>query len=394
MLFHFQDANHSILNSRIAFLVATLVLSVLFVTNAQAEIKKGEKLSTQTIVDNLSYPWGMTWLNSSELLITEKEIGGWRVNVNSGSKHLIKGWPKAINTSSQGGLLDVVTDPNFEQNQTLYVSFSHRKSSGQTTTRVASARLQNDSLTDWKVLFTATPYSSKGQHFGSRLAFKGGYIYITVGDRGERDRAQDLSDNAGKIHRIKPDGSIPEDNPFVGKTANNGKPIPPSVYSYGHRNPQGVYVDKSGKVWIHEHGPRGGDELNLVQKGKNYGWPIITYGREYWGPSIGEGTHKKGMEQPYYAYVPSIAPSGLVRYEADLFTEWQGDFLIGALRKRHLNRLTTEKNSLTSPEDSQFNEYRYLEEQELRIRDVEVGADGAIYLLTDEFDGKLIRVRP
>jgi glucose/arabinose dehydrogenase len=242
------------------------------------------------------------------------------------------------------------------------------------------------------VLFTALPYSNKVHHYGSRLAFKEGHLYITVGDRGERHRAQDLTDNAGKVHRINPDGSIPGDNPFLNKKTSSGATIPASIYSYGHRNPQGMYVDKLGQLWIHEHGPRGGDELNLVLKGHNYGWPIITYGREYWGPSIGEGTQKKGMQQPKHYYVPSIAPSGLIRYESNLFKEWKGDFLIGSLKKRHLNRLSL--NLDESGSDEPVKEHRYLHHLDTRIRDIDVDTQGAIYLLTDEYNGKLIKVTP
>ncbi|WP_415904909.1 PQQ-dependent sugar dehydrogenase [Neptuniibacter sp. QD48_55] len=350
-------------------------------------------LNTKIIAQGIEYPWGMTWISDHELLITEKEVGGWMVDTNTGKKQKVTGWPEDINPDGQGGLLDVISDPLFASNRKLYLSFSHQDRSKGSTTRVASAELSPDlELVNWTVLFTALPYSGKVHHYGSRLALADDNLYISVGDRGQRHRSQDLSDHAGKIHRINKDGSTPKNNPFIGMTEKSGKPIPESIYSYGHRNPQGMFIDSQSNIWIHEHGPRGGDELNLVQKGKNYGWPIITYGKEYWGPSIGEGTHKQGMQQPEYYYVPSIAPSGLIRYEADLFKEWQGDFLIGALKGSHLNRLT--KGSGTSETNQKFEEHRYLEDLDVRIRDLEVDKQGAIYLLTDEGNGRLIKVTP
>ncbi len=366
-----------------ALLVACLTSTIATAT------EHSQHLSTETLVDNLKHPWGMAWINQHELIITEKEGGGWRIDVNSRKKQPIIGWPDTINSDGQGGLLDVVKDPVFDANNKLYFSYSHQESRNKITTRVASAELNGNRLSNWKTLFTALPYTGKSHHFGSRLAFREGHLYITVGDRGERQRAQDLSDNAGKVHRINPDGSIPEDNPFLDQKTASGKDIPPSIYSYGHRNPQGMVVDSQGQLWIHEHGPRGGDELNLVEKGKNYGWPVITYGKEYWGPSIGEGTEKEGVQQPAYYYVPSIAPSGLVRYEGALFKEWQGDFLMGSLKKRHLNRLTTNHGDTNT-----FKEHRYLHQLDERIRDIEIDTTGAIYLLTDEYNGKLIKVTP
>ncbi|WP_415902567.1 PQQ-dependent sugar dehydrogenase [Neptuniibacter sp. QD29_5] len=352
------------------------------------------QLNTKIIAQGISHPWGMTWISDHELLITEKQVGGWIVDTNTGQKQKVSGWPNDINPDGQGGLLDVLSDPLFASNRKLYVSFSHQDRSKGSTTRVASAELSpNLELDNWTVLFTALPYSNKVHHYGSRLALADDNLFISVGDRGQRHRSQDLTDHAGKIHRIKTDGSIPKDNPFIGMTNKSGEPIPESIYSYGHRNPQGMFIDSQSNIWIHEHGPRGGDELNLVLKGKNYGWPIITYGKEYWGPSIGEGTHKKGMQQPEYYYVPSIAPSGLIRYEANLFKEWQGDFLLGALKGSHLNRLTEAKNT-SSERDKKFEEHRYLEDLDVRIRDLEVDKQGAIYILTDEGNGKLIQVTP
>lgn len=378
---------------RIPLMVITLVTGLLFSLASTAD--PTPPLNTKIITQGIAYPWGMTWISHNKLLITEKVVGGWIVDINSGEKKKLRGWPRDINTEGQGGLLDVISDPEFEKNRRLYFSFSHQNRSQKFTTRVVSAELVNGhQLTNWQVLFTALPYSKKVRHYGSRLAIQDGNLFISVGDRANRHRAQDLSDNAGKIHRINTDGTTPADNPFYGKTTQVGQPIPKTIYSYGHRNPQGMFIDKEGNIWIHEHGPRGGDELNLVVKGQNYGWPVITYGREYWGPSIGEGTHKEGMQQPKYYYVPSIAPSGMVRYESDLFSEWKGDFLIGSLKLRHLNRLSEVKDPSAPKATPTFKEHRYLKSMDARIRDIEVGKAGELYLLTDEVNGKLIQVTP
>ncbi|MGB0732518.1 MAG: PQQ-dependent sugar dehydrogenase [Pontibacterium sp.] len=366
------------------------LVAILFSATVFADIS----IKTQTIAQGLKYPWGMTWLNDTHLVVTEKSVGGWVINTSNGTKEQITGWPTDIAVIGQGGLLDVVADTQFFENQTLYFSYSHQNTNQDTTTQVASAQLVNNRLVNWKVLFTALPYSDSGHHFGSRLALKNDHLFITVGDRGERHRAQDLADNAGKVHRIHTDGSVPADNPFLNMQTSSGQAIPATIFSYGHRNPQGMYIDAQGNVWVHEHGPRGGDELNLVLKGKNYGWPVITYGKEYWGPSIGEGTQKPGMEQPKYYYVPSIAPSGLVRYEANLFEAWQGDFLIGALKERHLNRLSIEAQPKDEKITSAYQEQRLLGDLDARIRDVEVDIQGAVYILTDDSNGKLIRITP
>lgn len=384
---------HSLARRSLLATTALLIALLGYSPTLLAEAKTDKPLKVQIIAQQLASPWGMTWLSSHELLITEKRGTGWRIDTRSGQKQVINSWPKEISSSGQGGLLDVVADPDFAVNGRLFFSFSHRQRSSDITTRVASARLQNNQLIEWKVLLTATPHSDSGHHFGSRLAIKNNHLFVTVGDRGERHRAQDLSDHAGKVHRINLDGSIPPDNPFIGQRASNNKPALSSIYSYGHRNPQGLYIDQQGVIWLNEHGPRGGDELNRVEAGRNYGWPIITYGREYWGPKIGEGTHKEGLQQPEYVYTPSIAPSGLVRYEHHLFPQWHGDFLIGALKLRHLNRLTP----ATAPTDkhaAKFAEYRYLEQYNWRIRDIETAADGAIYLLTDAAKGLLLKLTP
>ena len=245
-------------------------------------------------------------------------------------------------------------------------------------------RLGDGRLDDLEVIFTAEPLVRSSKHFGSRLAFdREGHLFVTVGERGQDDRAQDLGDHNGSVIRLHPDGSVPADNPFVGRADAR-----PEIYSYGHRNPQGMAVHpETGAVWTQEHGPRGGDEVNLVRPGVNYGWPVITHGIDYSGLPVGEGTHKEGMAQPVHYWDPSIAPSGMAFYTGDAFPEWQGDLFIGALRDQLLVRLELDGERVVAEE-------RLLEDAIGRIRDVETGPDGFLYLLTDERDGALYRLEP
>lgn len=339
----------------------------------------------ERLLNGFDHPWGMDFIDQHRVLVTERTGQLWLVDIKEKAKVNIQGLPKNIGVQGQGGLLDVAIHPDFKQNQFVYLSYSHRNSQG-LATQVSRGKLsfKNKSLSNLEVLFTAPPYSSGGRHFGSRLAFdKDNFLFITTGDRGDRPRAQDLNDSAGKIHRIHDNGGIPQDNPFKRK----GKPS--SIYTLGNRNVQGLFINSKNQVWAQEHGPRGGDELNKIIKGKNYGWPIISYGKEYWGPmAVGEGTYKKGMEQPQYYYDPSIAPSGLMQYEGDVFPQWRGAFFLGALKQRHLNILTPTKNG--------FKEERILEELGQRIRDVAQGPDGLIYLLTDspKPNGLLLKLKP
>ena len=234
------------------------------------------------------------------------------------------------------------------------------------------------------MIFVAEPLVRSSKHFGSRLAFDPeGHLFVTVGERGQGDRAQDPGDHNGSVIRLHPDGRVPEDNPFVGVEGAR-----PEIFSYGHRNPQGLAIHpETGLPWLHEHGARGGDEVNIVRPGVNYGWPVITYGIDYSGAPIGEGTHKEGMAQPIHYWVPSIAPSGMAFYDGEAFPEWQGDLFVGALRSQLLARLELDGERVVAEE-------RLLEGAIGRIRDVEVGPDGYLYLLTDESDGGLYRLEP
>lgn len=332
----------------------------------------------EPIATGLTHPWGMAFIANDTIIVTERIGKASLINLTTGEVEPLSGLPEDLVVMGQGGLLDVQTDPNFDQNGWLYFSYSQGTKKA-VTTRVARAKLEHHTLVQWQTLLTATPYSGKSQHFGSRLYFDAnGFLYITVGDRGERARAQKLDDHAGKLLRINANGTIPKDNPFA---SDNDPKTLGSIYSYGHRNPQGLFIDKTGSIWVQEHGPRGGDELNLVLKGKNYGWPIITYGKEYWGPSIGAGTEKQGMEQPKYYYTPSIAPSGLIQVTGEKYPSLTGRFLLGALKDRHINVL--------KPTAASFEESRIIESLNERIRDIEQAPNGLIYFITDSPEGSV-----
>jgi glucose/arabinose dehydrogenase len=295
----------------------------------------------------------------------------------------IEGLPP-IHQYGQGGLLDIAVHPDFMHNRLLYFSYAERGPRGYGTA-VARGKLEGHRLRDVQVIFRLLPKTAKTYHFGSRLVFdRQGHLYITLGDRGGRMRAQDLGDYAGSLIRVNDDGSVPHDNPFVGRPG-----VHPEIYSYGHRNMQGAALNPwTGRIWTHEHGPQGGDELNIPEAGGNYGWPVITYGVEYVsGEPIGEGTHKPGMQQPIHYWVPSIAPSGTAFYTGDRFPNWRGDLFVGSLKFRLLVRLHLDG-------DRVVHEERMLEDELGRIRDVRQGPDGLLYLLTDADDGMLVRLAP
>ncbi len=295
----------------------------------------------------------------------------------------IAGLPR-IEAGGQGGLLDVVLHPDYLKNAWIYFSYAEPGNKG-AGTAVSRGRLKGLQLLDVERIFSMNIKSSGGRHFGSRLLFdKKGYLYITVGERGDKERAQLLSDHAGSVIRLHDDGRIPKDNPFVKRTDAQVE-----IYSYGHRNSQGLSLHpQTGEVWIHEHGPQGGDELNLIQPGKNYGWPVITYGVNYFfGTKIGEGMHKEGMEQPLYYWVPSIAPSGMAFYTGDKFPEWKNNLFIGSLKFQLLVRLELQGEKVVKEE-------RLLEGKLGRIRDVRTGPDGFLYLLTDKNNGAVVRLEP
>ena len=345
-----------------------------------------------TVAEGLISPWSMAFLPNGDMLVTERP-GRLRVIQNGELvPEPITGVPQVV-AQGQGGLFDVILHPDFESNQTIYLSFSKPKSNGaQSTTAVIRARYGNNQLTDIEEIFEAV---SEGRgHYGGRLAFDSkGYLYITAGDRQapstgnlEAHPAQDLSNHHGVVVRLHADGSIPEDNPFVGQSDKL-----PEIWSYGHRNPQGLAIDKtSDEVWINEHGPQGGDELNLVAPGLNYGWPVIGYGVNYGsGLAIHKGTHDTNMQAPNHFWVPSIATSGLMIYNGNQFPEWKGNIFVGGMAGQQLARLTLLGQRIVGEET--------LVRGQGRIRDVRQGPDGYIYLAVEDRGGAstpILRMEP
>jgi glucose/arabinose dehydrogenase len=336
------------------------------------------------VAQGLVHPWGLTFLPDGRMLVTERPGRLRLVESNGRLSEPLSGVPR-VAARGQGGLLDVALAPDFDSSRLIYLSFAEPGEGGDVAgTAVARGRLGDGELQEVEVIFRQDPKASGGAHFGSRLVFtRGGNLFVTTGDRNERARVQDLSSHIGKVIRIRPDGSVPRDNPFVGRTG-----VKPEIWSYGHRNIQGAALHPAtGALWTVEHGARGGDEVNAPKAGRNYGWPVITFGRDYSGASISEGTAKEGMEQPIHYWDPSIAPSGLMFYTGDRFPEWKGNAFVGALAFQLLSRLELDGERVTSEE-------RLLRGFGERIRQVRQGPDGLIYLLTDEEDGRILRLEP
>jgi glucose/arabinose dehydrogenase len=338
----------------------------------------------ETVARGLEHPWALAFLPDGRMLVTERP-GRLRIVERDGRvSEPLAGVPQ-VQASGQGGLLDVALDPRFADNHLVYLSYAEPGAGGTAGTAVARGRLGQGRLEDVRVIYQQQPKVRGSSHFGSRLVFaRDGTLFVTQGDRSAyRDGAQDLSVGIGKIVRINPDGSVPRDNPFVGRPGAR-----PEIWSYGHRNVQSAVLHpQTGQLWTVEHGARGGDELNWPEAGKNYGWPVITYGVDYSGARIGEGTAKPGMEQPVYYWDPVIAPSGMTVYTGDAFPDWKGSLFIGSLDPGLLVRLTLKDGRVAREE-------RYLGDLRERIRDVRQGPDGLLYLLTDSGDGRILRVLP
>ncbi|NVK19710.1 MAG: PQQ-dependent sugar dehydrogenase [Methylocystaceae bacterium] len=336
------------------------------------------------ITEDLSHPWGLAFLPNGDMLITERDKPALRL-LSNGQLHPkpIIGLPDHIKTSGQGGLLDVTLHPDFEQNRLIYFSYAGSQQ-GRAGTEVARAKLVNHRLEHLETIFSVTPKTGGSAHYGSRLQFdKNGLLYITVGDRYNlMNEAQNPANHLGSIMRITDDGGAPMDNPFAKHPTYR-----PEIFSFGHRNPQGLTMRPSdGTIWAHEHGPRGGDEVNKLKAGANYGWPAITYGIDYSGATISDKTHLQGMEQPIVYWDPSIAPSGMEFYDATAFPNWQGNLFVGALAQRHLRRLVMQGDQVVEQE--------VLLKGFARIRDIKTGPDGFIYILTDHDNGGLYRLEP
>jgi aldose sugar dehydrogenase len=338
-----------------------------------------------TLTADLENPWGLAFLPDGRMLVTERP-GRLRIVAQDGTLSPPLAGVPAVFADGQGGLLDVALAPDFPQSRTIYLSYAEPGDGGRAGTTVARGRVGETGLENVQVVWRQEPKVSGGAHFGSRLVWaRDGNLFITTGDRQNRPFVQDLSKLQGKVIRVRPDGSIPRDNPFVNRAPPGARP---EIWSYGHRNMQGAALHpETGQLWTVEHGARGGDELNAPKAGRNYGWPVITYGRDYSGASIGEGQRKAGMEQPIYYWDPSIAPSGLMFYTGDAFPNWKGNAFVGALGYRLLARLELDGERVRAEE-------RLLEDVSRRIRAVVQGPDGFIYLLTDEGNGRIMRIEP
>jgi aldose sugar dehydrogenase len=364
-----------------AAIIATLLVAA---PNAAAQefTTRHGRVRVVTLARGLEHPWGLAFLPDGRFLVTERP-GRLRIVERDGRlSQPVAGVPE-VWARGQGGLLDVALAPDFDRTRLVYLSYAEPGRGGAGTT-VARARLADGRLDELQVIFRQEPKRTAGVHFGSRLVFtRDGHLFITTGDRGQRDDAQDLSRPMGKVIRIRLDGSVPSDNPFAGRRDARAE-----VWSFGHRNMQGAALHPvTGQLWTVEHGARGGDEVNVPKAGRNYGWPVITYGRDYSGATIGEGTEKAGLEQPVHYWDPSISPSGLAFYAGDRFPAWRGSLFVGSLSYGLLIRLEVEGERVRAEE-------RMLEGLNDRVRDVRQGPDGYLYLLTDESDGRILRIEP
>lgn len=356
--------------------MVTLIALVAVGCNAQSGNNQAQadfEVEAEQVVDGIRIGWGIGFLPNGDMLVTEKSGTIYHIRDGEILKEITEGIPSDLDVNGQGGFLDIQPHPNYEDNGWIYFSYASSEGEGEgSNTKIIRAKLENNALTSVEKIYKATPNSTRGQHYGSRIVFDNdGYLFFSVGDRGNRDvLPQDITKDGGKIYRLNDDGSIPEDNPFVGKEGLD------AVYSYGHRNPQGMDLNpETGVVWSHEHGPRGGDEVNIIEPAKNYGWPIISYGINYNGTEFAEDTARVGMEQPVTYWDPSIAPSGMAFISSDKYPGWEGDLLVGSLKFSYIAHLDVEGNDIVSEQK--------LVEGTTRIRAIEQGPDGYIYFTSE-----------
>jgi glucose/arabinose dehydrogenase len=366
-----------------SFRTTLLALGVLAAVGNAAAAPRPE-----VVASGLENPWGLAFLPGGRFLVTEK-AGRMRVVGADGKLGAPLAGVPPVAAGGQGGLLDVLADSDFEKNRPFYFCFSEPEAGGSANgTALARAQLSSDGsrLDNLRIIFSQRPKVASRNHFGCRIVeARDGTLFLTLGDRFSRkEDAQKLDNHIGKLVRVAKDGTAPPDNPFVSRTG-----ALPEIWSYGHRNGQGAALAPDGKLWMHEHGPQGGDEINIPEPGRNHGWPAITYGENYGGGKIGDGlTRKEGLEQPLHYWVPSIAPSGMAFLTSDRYgAAWKGNLFVGSLKFGYLDRIELRDGKVVA-------EHRLLEEGRARIRDVKQGPDGLLYVLTDQSDGKLIRLRP
>lgn len=349
------------------FVVLTFALMGL-ISCAQDKNPVNNDHGYEIVVSELTIPWGFVFLPDGSLLINEKE--GKMIHFKDGNKTEVQGLPEVYNRG-QGGLLDIALHPNYKDNGWIYFTLASAEGDGDGgNTALMRAKLDNHTLTNKELLYKATPNTTKGQHFGSRIVFDSqGYLYFTIGERGDRDvNPQDITRDGGKVYRLNDDGTIPADNPFL-----NDPNAKKAIYSYGHRNPQGMVIHpETGEVWVHEHGPKGGDEINIIKKGANYGWPIISYGVNYNGTKFTDLTEKEGMEQPIHYWDPSIAPSGMAFITSDVYPDWKGDLMVGSLKFNYMDKVVLKDEKVIKEE-------RFLDGLG-RVRTINQGPDGYIYV--------------
>ena len=346
------------------------LIFIMFAFNASAQ----NEYQLQKVASGFDLPWGLQFIDDNNLLVTQRGGAIKKLDLLSGEIVHIDNIEN-LATSGQGGLMDIAQSPI--DKTVFYFTYSKKTAQG-AVTALAMAKIINNRLSQWQELLSSHSATTTSRHFGSRIAFDNkGYLFFSIGDRGVRDNAQNTANHAGSILRLNLDGSIPSDNPFVSNSE-----VLDEIWSFGHRNPQGIFFNQqSNQLWAIEHGPRGGDEINLIKKGANYGWPITSHGKEYSSPlSVGEAKHKIGIESPIKVYVPSIAPSSLVIYHGKSLPQWNGKFLAGALKLTHINIITINDNNQA------VSELRILEELNLRIRDIEINSQGIIYFCSDSGD--------
>lgn len=367
------------------FIFLYFIVSIMSSLDAKTILKDeiyAENFKVELIADNLNIPWGIDFLDKDRIIVSLKSGDIVLLNLKEMSVNYLYD-PLTIYNKGQGGLLDVAVSKDFETDKTIYFTYS-KDIRGYGATTLAKAKFINNNLTKHKDILVTKPQTQSNVHFGSRITFdNANHIFFSVGDRGERGNAQDKTNHAGSILRLNLDGSIPDDNPFIGDNESLRE-----IYSFGHRNPQGLFYDKFRNIlWAVEHGPNGGDELNIIKRGRNYGWPVISYGTEYHNSEpIGIGTHKEGMEQPLVKYTPSIAPSSILVYSGKIFPKWRGLIFIGSLKLMHINILNIDDDLKDSEE------VRILEDLEERVRDIVESPDGYIYFSTDS--GNLYKISP